>query len=183
MAEFLGVGYGQVVIWAIIPAVLYYMACFAAVHFEAKRRGIVGLPRSELPRLPRVIAERGHLFIPILIILFVMYSGYSAPMAALCGTLACFPVALLRKSTRGYVTLPNIIEAMIDGARNALPVALACACAGVVIAVVTLSGLGIVFTQFVIALAKDTLLLALVLTMCAGIVLGMGMPRRPPTSS
>jgi TRAP transporter 4TM/12TM fusion protein len=179
MAEFLGVGYGQVVIWAIIPAVLYYLCCFAAVHFEAKRRNIAGLPRSELPRLSWVIAERGHLFIPILIILFVMYAGYSAPMAALAGTLACFPVALLRKSTRGYVTLPNLIDAMIDGARNALPVALACACAGIVIAVVTLSGLGIVFTQFVIGLAQDTLLLALVLTMCAGIVLGMGMPTTP----
>jgi TRAP transporter 4TM/12TM fusion protein len=179
MAEFLGVGYGQVVIWAIIPAVLYYMSCFAAVHFEAKRRNIAGLPRSELPRLPWVIGERGHLFIPIAIILFVMYSGYSAPMAALCGTLACFPVALLRKSTRGYVTLGNLVDAMIDGARNALPVALACACAGIVIAVVTLSGLGIVFTQFVIGLAQDTLLLALVLTMCAGIVLGMGMPTTP----
>jgi TRAP transporter 4TM/12TM fusion protein len=179
MAEFLGVGYGQVVIWAIIPAVLYYMSCFAAVHFEAKRRRIAGLPRSELPRLPQVIAERGHLFIPILVILFVMYSGYSAPMAALWGTLACFPVALLRKSTRGYVTIWNLIDAMIDGARNALPVALACACAGIVIAVVTLSGLGIVFTQFVIGLAQDTLVLALLLTMCAGIVLGMGMPTTP----
>jgi TRAP transporter 4TM/12TM fusion protein len=179
MAEFLGVGYGQVVIWAIIPAVLYYLACFAAVHFEAKRRGLVGLPRAELPVLTRVIAERGHLFLPVLIILFVMYSGYSAPLAALAGTLACFPVALLRKSTRGYVTFGNIVEAMVDGARNALPVALACACAGVVIAVVTLGGLGIVFTQFVIGLARDTLILALVLTMFAGIVLGMGMPTTP----
>jgi TRAP transporter 4TM/12TM fusion protein len=179
MAEFLGVGYGQVVIWAIIPAVLYYIACFAAVHFEAKRRGLVGLPRSELPKMKNVLSERGHLFIPVLIILLVMYSGYSAPMSALAGTLACFPVALLRKSTRGYVTIPNVIEAMVDGAKNALPVALACACAGIVIAVVTLSGLGIVFTQFVIGLAKDTLLVALMLTMCAGIVLGMGMPTTP----
>jgi TRAP transporter 4TM/12TM fusion protein len=179
MAEFIGVGYGQIILWAIIPAILYYLACFAAVHFEAKRRGIVGIPRSELPRLSHVIAERGHLFLPVLTILAVMYSGYSAPMAALAGTLACFPVALLRKSTRGNVTLRNILEAMIDGARNALPVALACACAGIVIAVVTLSGLGIVFTQFVIGLAQDTLLLALVLTMIAGIVLGMGMPTTP----
>jgi TRAP transporter 4TM/12TM fusion protein len=100
-------------------------------------------------------------------------------MAALLGTLACFPVALLRKSTRGYVTFANILDAMVDGARNALPVALACACAGVVIAVVTLGGLGIVFTQFVIGLARDTLVLALVLTMFAGIVLGMGMPTTP----
>jgi TRAP transporter 4TM/12TM fusion protein len=179
MAEFLAVSYGQVVIWAILPAVLYYVACFSAVHFEAKRRGLVGLPRSELPRLGTVIRERGHLFIPILTILVVMYSGYSAPMAALLGTLACFPVAALRKSTRGYVTFRNILEAMVEGARNAIPVALACACAGIVIGVVTLSGVGIVFTQFVVGLAKDTLLLALILTMIAGIVLGMGMPTTP----
>jgi TRAP transporter 4TM/12TM fusion protein len=179
MAEFIGVGYGQVLIWAIIPAILYSVACFSSVHFEAKRRGLVGLPRSELPRVSRVVAERGHLFLPILIILFVMYSGYSAPLAALAGTLSCFPVALIRRSTRGNVTLANIVDAMVDGAKNALPVALACACAGIVIAVVTLAGLGIVFTQFVIGLAQDTLLLALVLTMFAGIVLGMGMPTTP----
>jgi TRAP transporter 4TM/12TM fusion protein len=179
MAEFIGVGYGQVIIWALIPAILYYLACFAAVHFEAKRRGLQGVPRSDLPRMGMVMRERGHLFIPVLIILFVLYSGYSAPMAALAGTLACFPVALLRRSTRQYVTFGNVIDAMVDGARNALPVALACACAGIVIAVVTISGLGIVFTQFVIGLAKDTLLVALVLTMLAGIVLGMGMPTTP----
>jgi TRAP transporter 4TM/12TM fusion protein len=179
MAEFLAVSYGQVIIWALIPAILYYVSCFAAVHFEAKRRGLVGLPRAELPRLKQVIAERGHLFLPVLTILFVMYSGYSAPLAALSGTLMCFPVAAMRKVTRGYVNLPNIIDAFRDGARNALGVACACACAGIVIGVVTLSGLGIVFTQFVVGLAKETLILALVLTMIAGIVLGMGMPTTP----
>jgi TRAP transporter 4TM/12TM fusion protein len=179
MAEFLAVPYAQVVIWALIPAVLYYVACFAAVHFEAKRRGLVGLPRAELPRLRKVLRERGHLFIPILLILGVMYSGYSAPMAALIGTLACFPVAALRRSTRGYLRWSNLIEAFVDGAKNALGVATACACAGIVIGVVTLSGLGIVFTQYVVGLARDTLLVALVLTMIAGIVLGMGMPTTP----
>jgi len=179
MAEFLAVSYAQVVIWAVCPAILYYIACFAAVHFEAKRRGLVGLPRSELPRLGEVMRVRGHLFIPILLILLVMYSGYSAPMAALIGTLACFPVAALRKSTRDNVNLTNIIDAFVDGARNAIPVALACACAGIVIGVVTLSGLGIVFTQFVVGLSKETLVLALILTMLAGIVLGMGMPTTP----
>ncbi|HVX98730.1 MAG TPA: TRAP transporter permease [Pseudorhodoplanes sp.] len=179
MAEFLGVSYGQVVIWAIFPAILYYVACFAAVHFEAKRRGLVGLPRSELPRLAVVMRERGHLFIPVLTILAVMYSGYSAPLAALAGTLMCFPCAALRRSTRHHVNARNLIEAFADGARNALGVALACACAGIVIGVVTLSGLGIVFTQFVVGLAQDTLALALILTMIAGIVLGMGMPTTP----
>ncbi|MBZ0139796.1 MAG: TRAP transporter permease [Pseudorhodoplanes sp.] len=179
MAEFLGVGYGQVIIWALIPAILYYVACFAAVHFEARRRGLVGLPRNQLPKIGDVMRERGHLFLPVLTILAVMYSGYSAPLAALAGTLACFPVAALRRVTRGYVTGDNIVGALVDGARNALGVALACACAGIVIGVVTLSGLGIVFTQFVVGLAQDTLIVALILTMLAGIVLGMGMPTTP----
>ena len=179
MAEFLGVSYGQVVIWAIIPSVLYYVACFAAVHFEAKRRGLVGVPRSELPKLSDVMRERGHMFLPVLAILVVMYTGFSAPMAALAGVVACFPVAALRKATRHYVTFENIIAACVDGARNAVPVAMACACAGVVIAVVTLSGLGIVFTQYVVHLSQNFLLLALVFTMIAGIVLGMGMPTTP----
>ncbi|HEU5018694.1 MAG TPA: TRAP transporter permease [Pseudolabrys sp.] len=179
MAEFLGVSYGQVILWALIPAVLYYVACFAAVHFEAKRRGLLGIPRSELPKLRDVMRERGHMFLPVLAILVVMYSGYSAPMAAFAGVAACFPVAALRKSTRHYVTIENLIGACADGARNALPVAAACAAAGVVIAVVTLSGLGIVFTQFVINLSQQYLLPALILTMFAGIVLGMGMPTTP----
>jgi TRAP transporter 4TM/12TM fusion protein len=179
MAEFLAVSYAQVVIWALIPAILYYVACFAAVHFEAKRRGIVGLPRAELPRLVTVLRVRGHLFIPVLAILFVMYSGYSAPLAALVGTLLCFPVAALRRSTRGYVNVRNIIDAFADGARNALGVATACACAGLVIGVVTLSGLGITFTQFVVGFAQQWLVLALLMTMLAGIVLGMGMPTTP----
>ena len=66
MAEFLGVSYAQVVIWAIIPAILYYVACFAAVHFEAKRQGLLGVPRSELPPLRQMLSARGHLFIPVL---------------------------------------------------------------------------------------------------------------------
>jgi TRAP-type uncharacterized transport system fused permease subunit len=96
--------------------------------------------------------------------------------------LPCFPVAALRASTRENVTFRNVLEAMADGARNAVTVALACACAGIIIGVVMLTGLGIVFTQFALGLAQDWLLLALILTMAAGIVLGMGM-RRPPTSS
>ncbi len=179
MAEFVGVPYSQVIIWAAIPAVLYYVACFAAVHFEAKRRGLVGVPREELPRMRDVMAQRGHMFLPVLAILVVMYLGYSAPMAALAGVVACFPVAALNKTTRHYVTWQNFVGACVDGAQNSLAVALACAAAGVIIAVVTLSGLGIVFTQFVIDLASNYLLIALILTMVAGIVLGMGMPTTP----
>jgi TRAP transporter 4TM/12TM fusion protein len=81
MAEFLSVSYFQVTVWAIIPAILYYVAVFFAVHFEAKRYGLLGVPRAELPRFGRVMAERGHLFIPIVILLTGLMAGYSAPSA------------------------------------------------------------------------------------------------------
>ena len=230
MAEFQGVSYAQVVIWATIPAILYYVACFAAVHFEAKRQGLLGVPRSELPPLRRSLSERGHLFIPVLSILFVMYSGYSAPLAALTGTLLCFPVAwfgpvvlfvLPALIIMPYVSpipalIPSIfgqhplieaalvtavialwlwrvrytiillkiearpiVDALIDGARNTIPVALACASAGIIIGIVILTGLGITFSQWVVGLSQDTLIIALIMTMAAGIVLGMGMPTTP----
>lgn len=179
LAEFLGVSYAQVTIWALIPALLFYVACFGAVHFEAKRLGLAGIPRAELPRMRSVLWQQGHLFLPVLVILAMIYAGYSAPLAALAGTLACFPVAALRASSRGTVTLTNIVGALVDGSRGTLAVALACACAGIVIGAISLTGLGIVFTQVVVALADQSLLLALILTMVAGIFLGMGMPTTP----
>lgn len=179
MAEYLAVSYFQVTVWAWIPALLFYVAVFAAVHFHAKRVGLLGLPRSELPRLGAVLAERGHLFIPILIVLGGMSMSYSAPLCALIGALSCLPVALLRSSTRQEIGWRSVLDALQGGARDALSVAMACACAGIVIGVISLTGLGISFTQFVIALSQNSLLLALVLTGVAGIVLGMGMPTTP----
>ncbi|MBP7066570.1 TRAP transporter fused permease subunit [Ferrovibrio sp.] len=179
MAEFLAVPYAQVALWALIPSVLYYVACFGAVHFEAKRRGLLGLPPAEVPFLKLVLIERGHLFIPVAIILGGMFAGYSAPLCALAGTLACFPVALLRASSREGLSFRLIWEALEDGARNTLAVALACACAGLVIGSITLTGLGISFTNAIVGLAQNSLLLALLLTAVAGIILGMGMPTTP----
>jgi len=179
MAEFLAVPYAQVALWAVVPALLYYLAVFAAVHFEAKRYKLAGVPASELPRFGGVMLARGHLFAPILIVLFGLMAGYSAPLCALVGALSCLPLALLRVSTRAGITWTTIFEALEEGARNTLAVAMACASAGIVIACVTITGLGIVFTQLVVALAQDQLVLALVLTAMAGIVLGMGMPTTP----
>jgi TRAP transporter 4TM/12TM fusion protein len=179
MAEFLAVPYAQVALWAVMPAILYYVAVFAAVHFEAKRHGLHGVPKAELPRLQRVMIDRGHLFVPILIIFVGLTMGYSAPLCALVGALACLPMALLRKTTRAGITPRHIIEALEEGAKNTLSVAMACACAGIVIGCVTITGLGIVFTQLVVGLSQDWLVLALILTAAAGIILGMGMPTTP----
>jgi len=179
MAEFLAVPYIQVALWAAVPALLYYVAVFFAVHFESKRYGLAGVPRAELPRFARVMVERGHLFIPILVVLFGLMLGYSAPLSALVATLMCLPVALLRATTRKGISWRSVIGALEEGARNTLAVAMACACAGLVIGCVTITGLGITFTQLVIALSHNWLPLALALTAVAGIVLGMGMPTTP----
>ena len=179
MAEFLAVPYAQVALWAAIPALLYYVSLFFAVHFDAKRYKLAGVPKSELPRFLKVMSVRGHLFVPIFVVLVGLILGYSAPLCALAGALACIPIALLRASTRGGIGWRNVFDALVDGARNTLSVAMACACAGIVIGCVTITGLGITFTEFVIVLAQSSLIAALVLTAIAGIVLGMGMPTTP----
>jgi TRAP transporter 4TM/12TM fusion protein len=179
MAEFLAVSYFQITVWALIPAILYYVAVFFAVHFEAKRVGLLGLPRSEIPRLGQVMRERGHLFIPLMVILGGLIAGYSAPYCALAGTLSCIPVAMLRKSTREGIGWHTVWDSLEEGAKNAIAIALACACAGIVIGVITLTGAAINFTAVVVNLAQEMLLLALILTMMAGIILGMGMPTTP----
>lgn len=179
MAEYLGVSYLTVAKYALAPALLFYIALFAAVHFEAKRKGIGSVPKEEQVPLKEVLTERGHLFLPLIIIVAVLVLGYSAPYAALCGILSVIPVAAMRKSTRHYVTIDNILEALENGMRNVLAIASACACAGIVVGVIDITGLGLDFSNFVIEAAQDKLILALLLSMVAGIILGMGMPTTP----
>jgi TRAP transporter 4TM/12TM fusion protein len=179
MAEFLAVPYLQVVVWALIPAILYYVAVFFAVHFEAKRVGLLGLPASEVPRLRDVMRERGHLFLPLLVILLGLIGGYSAPLCALAATFSCIPVAMLRKTTRQDISWRTVWDALQEGAKNSIAVALACACSGIIIGVITLTGAAIDFSAVVIRVAQDALIPALILTMFAGLVLGLGMPTTP----
>lgn len=179
MAEFLGTSYLQVAMFAVLPALLYYVAVFVAVHFEARRLGLKGLPRADLPRMGQVLRERGHLFLPLVVIIATLLAGRSAAFAALAGIASVLPTTWLRASTRGVFTVSAIVEALASGARNTIVVALACACAGIVIGTITLTGLGLSFTGVVLALAQDSLILALLLTMLAGILLGMGLPTTP----
>lgn len=179
MAEYLAVSYLTVAVMALLPAFLYYLAVYAAVHLEARRTGMRGLPKPDLPQMRAVLQERGHQFIPLLVITAVLFAGYSAPYAALCGIFSVLPTALLRKSTRHYVRIGVIIDALTSAAKDTLTIALACAAAGIVIGVVLLSGLAIEFTAFIVRISQDTLTVALVLTAIAGIVLGMGLPTTP----
>ncbi len=179
MAEFMGVSYLHVVQIAIVPAILFFVCLFFAIHFEAKRLDLRGLPRAELPSVRRALIDRGHQIIPIFVILAVLLSGYSAPYAALCGCLAVFPVALLRRTTRREIGARVVLDGVTLGIRNCLQVAMACASAGIVIGVIGFSGLGLEFTGLVRGLSQDTLVIALVMTAIAGIVLGMGLPTTP----
>ena len=179
MAEFLGVSYLTVAGFALLPALLYYVAVFMAVHFEAKRIGLVGVPKADLPRLKEVLVERGHLFLPLVVVIVVLMVGRSAAFSALCGIASVIPTTWLRAGTRKVFNLAAIVDALEAGARNTIVVALACASAGIVIGTITLTGLGLSFTGVVLALSQNSMILALVLTMLAGILLGMGLPTTP----
>ncbi len=174
MAEYTGIPYLQICIHAAIPALLYYFALFMAIHFEASRTGLLGVPKEERPILRSVMMTKGHLFVPLAVIVYFMVAGYTPMYACIYATLSVFVVALLRAKTR--MGPKKILKALEFGAKNMLPVAAACACAGVIIGVINLTGLGLKFTSLILFIAGDSLIPALIFTMFAGIVLGMGLP-------
>lgn len=174
MAEFTGIPYIQICLHAAIPALLYYFALFMAVHFEASRTGLLGVPKEERPRFQSVILTRGHLFFPLIVIVYFMIAGYTPMYACIYATLSVVLIALLRAETRMGVM--KILKALEFGAKNMLPVAAACACAGIIIGVINLTGLGLKFTSLILVIAGNSLIPALIFTMLAGIVLGMGLP-------
>jgi TRAP transporter 4TM/12TM fusion protein len=174
MAEYTGISYIQICLHAAIPALLYYFALFMAIHFEASRTGLLGVPKEERPILRSVMLTKGHLFVPLAVIVYFMVSGYTPMYACIYATLSVLVVALLRAETR--MGPRKILKALEFGAKNMLPVAAACACAGVIIGVINLTGLGLKFTSLILFIAGNYLIPALVFTMFAGIVLGMGLP-------
>jgi TRAP transporter 4TM/12TM fusion protein len=177
MAEFQGVSYTQVMIAAAIPALFYYGALFAAIHFNAVRSGLRGLPREELPILGHIILRQGHLFLPVIVLLALLLYGFTPTYGAIMATAALVAISWLRPATG--LRWHTCIEALRDGAVHTVPVAMACASAGIVIGIVLQTGLALRFTAFLVDFTYGSLLAALVITMVAGIVLGMGMPTTP----
>jgi TRAP transporter 4TM/12TM fusion protein len=177
MAEFLGMSYSKVMLAALIPAFFYYGALFAAIHFNAVRTGLEGIPREELPRLGPLLRRQGHLILPVFVILGLLLVGYSATYAAIVSTASVIVISWLRpgRGLGGRACL----AALREGALQTVPVAMACASAGIVIGIVLQTGLALRFTGFLVDLAGGHLMLALLVTMAAGIVLGMGMPTTP----
>jgi len=225
MAETIDRPYSDIVQAAIIPALLYFAACFWSVHLEAGRRGLKGLPRNELPSAWHEIKNNWFLILPLVVLVYLLFAGYTPLFAGAVGlsltallmlgmTLATgmrelamrvvfwmvlgvlaaialwmsvvFVLVLLAAmilwsafQARGREALLACREAMADGARQALSVGLACAVVGIVIGTMTLTGLGTIVGNWMISIGKESLFLALVLTMIFSLILGMGIPTIP----
>lgn len=174
MATYTETPYSEIMIAAIIPALLYFSGIFFGVHFESKKQGILGVDKSLLPNLRQLLLQRGYLLLPILVIFHQLISGRTPMRAALVAIIIAFVVSLLRKETR--MSIRELIEAFDQGARTALPVIAACASAGIVVGVVVQTGLGGRIADGIIVLGAGNLLLTLFFTMIACLILGMGLP-------
>jgi TRAP transporter 4TM/12TM fusion protein len=173
IAEFLAIPYLKVCVGAMVPATLYFFSILVMVHFEAKKHGLGALPKKDLPVLKQEIKRGGHLLIAILVIIVVLILGYTPMYAAFVAILSVFALSFLRRETR--MSPIDILSALEDGAIKSIPVSIACACAGIIIGCVFVSGLGLKFTNLIIVIAAGRLWIALVLTMIASLILGMGL--------
>ncbi|MGO4707401.1 TRAP transporter permease [Microvirga sp. 2MCAF38] len=225
MAETIDVPYAKIVEAAIIPAILYFVACYLAVHLEAGKLNLHGLSKDQLPKAWTELKKNWFLITPLAVLVCLLFAGYTPLFAGAVGlsltvalilgtaivaglampalrvafwiglalisaaslaasvTLVIVVVAILSVwnvfSGRGRTTLKDCVDALADGARQALPVGLACAVVGIVIGTMTLTGLGTIVGNWMISIGKDNLFLALVLTMVFSLILGMGIPTIP----
>ena len=174
MAEFTQIPYVKIIAAAAIPAMLYYFGVWTGVHLEAKKLGLKGMNRDELPKIKKIVLERGHLILPLVAIIYLLVVGYTPMRAALAAIFLSIACSMLKKSTR--ISLLDIIKGLEQGARSALGVVIATACAGIIIGVVTQTGLGLKMGSALVGLARGNLLLTLFFTMITSLILGMGVP-------
>ena len=196
MAEMIGVDYAEVVVRAILPAFLYFSGIFLMVHFRAKRLGLKGLSRDELPKLKSLL-PRLYLLIPLVVLVWLIISGKTMARSAIISTVLCIAVALvpyvfrlMEKNATGNraaslkeleeechaMDVETFFSALASGAQNCLSIAIACGIAGIIAGVVTMTGLGQVFISAIVGVAGNNLMIALALTMITCIILGMGVP-------
>jgi TRAP transporter 4TM/12TM fusion protein len=167
-----GIPYRQLILVAIIPASLYFIGIWISVHLEAKRLGLKGTPREQLPRLLPLLRAKGHLILPLACIIYFMLSGLTITRSALYGCLICLIVPYLRKNTR--VPFFQIFKALPQAGRSVISVATACSTAGIIIGMVTLTGLGQRIGAGIFNLVGNNVFLALVCAMFTSLILGMG---------
>ncbi|MGD9821534.1 MAG: TRAP transporter permease [Aminobacteriaceae bacterium] len=176
MAEILAVPYYKVALGALIPALIFYGTVFTMVHCRAKVLGLSGAARDSLPPMKTLLREQGIFFIPLLVLIyFMIIAQYSVMKAAVYSLLATVLVGFFKKRM-GW---RDILGAFESGARVSLVVIASTACAGIIVAVMNLTGLGMKFSSLVLAAGGNSLLLVLIMIMLASLLLGMGLPTTP----
>lgn len=199
MAENLGIPFGTVIKAAVIPALLYFTGIYIVTDLEAKKLGLTGIPKDSLPRFKKVMLERGFLILPLVVIIALLSIGYTASFAALMGIM----VAILGSYLPTFVKLlkglgkegwtkgskminstsglqgRDLLSALEGGGRSIISVALACGVAGIIVGMITKTGIGLKFGAGLTTIANDNLVILLILTMLASILLGMGVPTTP----
>lgn len=193
MAAFTGISYAEIIIAAAVPAALYFGCILLSVHFRAKKQGLEGLPASQLPDSRELVTNGIHYLLPIVVLVYMLLSGWTAMTAGFVAIVLTLVVAIPLSSVKrlgratangdfntvgtiGYNAVHTIIRALDRGVRMTLIVATACATAGIVVGIVTLTGLGLVFSSLVATLSQGILLIGLIITMIASIIMGMGLP-------
>lgn len=173
MAEITGIAYSEIIIAAIIPAILYFVSVYFMVDFQALKDDLKGVPRRLLPETSRLI-KQAYLFIPIVLLIFLLVSGYSVIFAGTVGIVLCFVLSLFRKETR--MGIFKVLEALELGMKNSLQLIAIIATAGIIVGVIALTGVGQRFSTMLLAIADNNMLIALIFAMLLSIILGMGMP-------
>lgn len=174
MADYVGIPYSSIIVKAILPAILYFTGIFITVHLEAKKLGLRGIPREELPKLS-VLIKKVYLLIPLIILVWlVSTNSKTIQTAAAIAIVAAIIVSLFNKENR--ITPKRILEALAAGGQGTISVAAACGIAGIIAGTITMTGLANVIINGIVTVAGDKVIIALFLTMICCIVLGMGVP-------
>ncbi len=178
MAEMLGVKYSQIIVWAAIPALLYYTGILIQVQLRASKMGMKGRPKSELPSAIGVLKEQGHLLLPLIFLMYMLFfSGTTVIFSAVCTIAVVILSAALKKATR--MSGKDVLDALADGAKATVGVAVACACVGIIIGVSSKTGFGLNMGNTIIELGNTSVLFTLLFTMVTCMILGMGLPSIP----
>jgi TRAP transporter 4TM/12TM fusion protein len=175
MAEILGIPYSRVALAAVIPALLYYAAAYWMIDFYSASAGLWGMKREELPPFRKILVEKGYLLLSIVVLcVALMVFMYSPYRSAIYAIITLIIVSWVRKETR--LGVKSVLNTLASGARSAIEIAATCAAAGIIVGVLTQTGLGMKFAMIIITYSGGSLLLALIFTMIIALILGMGMP-------
>jgi len=174
MAEFTNTSYLEIVKIAAVPAIMYYVTVLMFVHFEAQKLCLKGQPKDQLPRAWEVIKENLHFLFPIVVLVTALMSHVSPMRAGFLAVVTTYMASFVRKKSR--MNLRKLLETLEIGAKNAVMVSVACAAAGIIVGMVSLTGLGLQFSHLVVEFSMGNKALAILLIGAASLVLGMGLP-------